>query len=93
MASKDYYSKEDRRIYMQVWAEKRKLRRLGISSLIPEPIVLPPMEPLPLNGNRRLCSTFGCGKVLTSTESLCGNKCIDCQNKKPIDPTLVIKFK
>jgi len=30
----------------------------------------------------RLCSTFGCGKQLSLTESLAGSKCVHCSVKK-----------
>ena len=29
----------------------------------------------------RCCSYFGCGKELTITEAMCGNRCLDHQNK------------
>ena len=32
----------------------------------------------------KMCSTFGCGRKLSLTESLAGDKCINCQEQKPL---------
>ncbi len=34
------------------------------------------------NPEPRICSTFGCRKVLTITEQLAGTKCLACQGNK-----------
>lgn len=41
----------------------------------------------------RNCSQFGCGKPLTLSESLAGNKCTEHLKEKRIDPMDVIKMK
>lgn len=33
---------------------------------------------------KRCCSVFGCGKTLSITESLAGNKCTGCLDVKPL---------
>lgn len=41
---------------------------------------------------RRCCSEFGCGRQLTMTESLAGDKCITHMDKKKIDPTRFVDY-
>jgi hypothetical protein len=74
----DGYTQEQRRLYNRLYKELKSTRNLAIMNYRP-PIA--PLPILPLDGGLGYCSAFGCGKKLTRTESLCGDKCISCQNK------------
>lgn len=42
--------------------------------------------------DRKQCTHFGCGKVLSMVESLAGSKCLQHQHTPGIDPVRVIKL-
>lgn len=47
-----------------------------------------PVKALPINEDevrviKKVCKFFGCAKILSLTESLCGDYCISCMNRKP----------
>ena len=45
------------------------------------------------NGNdHRMCAVFGCGKYLTLTEKLCGDKCLQHMGNNKMDINRVIKY-
>lgn len=87
------YTKEQRRIYNIVYNERLRNRRRHLSSIPIDPEIKPVPEPLPLKYEPVYCSSFGCGKILSSTEALFGRKCTGCQNEKKPDVISVIKFR
>jgi hypothetical protein len=88
------YTKDQKRLYNAYYREvvlaKKQKREYRI---IPKVIPYWNMVAEELTGTERCCSTFGCGKKLSSQEALFGNTCIAHQQKKgQLDPTLHLKF-
>lgn len=106
MGKKIFLSKEDKivkkerqRSYMR---EYNRLYKFGIKKSSPTDnrykdvvLTIPPTE-INFKGNDidepLVCSEFNCGRHLTPEERLYGTKCIHCQKKNKLDPTLFISF-
>lgn len=42
--------------------------------------------------NKKMCSKFGCGRELTLSESLAGNKCTAHMKENKVDPTRFVDY-
>ena len=92
------YTKEQVSEYNRQYRIRAKLEReleLQMAKLRPVEVKPKPDKAviIPITYQPVYCSSFGCGKILTPTESLCGSKCIKCLNEKKVDIMNVLKFK
>lgn len=63
------------------------------SYLIEQVHKYPETIPMHVVPEPRTCSHFGCGKTLSLTEALCGDRCIDHQGRKGVEIMTVLKMK